>query len=496
MTDAPYDVCILGAGPGGYAAAMRAHDLGKRVALVERGRLGGAGLHDGALSSKTLWHLSNDYACACRADRGFRARGVDLSFHAVMESVREAANERAAILSEQLERLARASHNGGSVTLLRGEAAFVSAHEVEVRPVPSVPGSVREPLLVRADRFVVATGSRPRVPPGIEIDGRIVLTSDQIEHVTDFPESMVIVGAGVIGCEYATIFGNFGRTRINVIDRAPRILPNEDPDVAEVIAQSFERLGILIHHGAQLEELRAEGGRVRYTITNGAGEKEVFEVERALVSVGRAPNLERLGLDKAGVRLTPQGYVEMNGAASSQPHIYAAGDVTMDIALANVAELEGRWCVEHMFGLEPQPIRYEALSAIMFLSPEVASVGLNEQQAQKKKVPYRAAVLSNRLVNRNIAMRSTAGFVKLLATREKPYRLLGLRVVGPQASSAIQGVAYLIDKGATLEDIDRCMHPHPAITEGVQECARALLGRSVHKAEVFGERLLRVGEGA
>jgi dihydrolipoamide dehydrogenase len=167
----------------------------------------------------------------------------------------------------------------------------------------------------------------------------------------------------------------------------------------------------------------------------------------------------------------------------------------MDVALANVAEMEGRHAVEDMFDLKPSPIRYEALSAIMFLNPEVASVGLNEQQAREQKIPYRVGVVANALVNRNIAMRATRGFVKLLASLEEPNRLLGLRVVGPEASSAIQGIAFLIDQGATLADIDRCVHPHPAITEGVQECARLLLGRSIHKTEVFGPELLRRGEG-
>jgi dihydrolipoamide dehydrogenase len=160
--------------------------------------------------------------------------------------------------------------------------------------------------------------------------------------------------------------------------------------------------------------------------------------------------------------------------------------VTMDIALVNIAELEGRFAVESMFNESPRPIHYEALSAIMFLRPEVASVGLNELQARARGVPYRVAVIGNRLVSRNIAMRSTRGFVKLLAARDSS-AILGLRVVGPQASSTIQGIAFLIHVGAKLEDLDHCVHPHPAIPEAVQECARMLLGRSVLKAEVFGD---------
>lgn len=485
-----YDLCVIGAGPAGYAAAMRAHDLGKRVVLVERDRVGGAGINEGALSSKTMWHLSNDYSIAKLTDRGYRAPGgVEVSYASVIESVRLAVSERRALLDRQLEGLSKPSARGGVVTLVRGKARFVSPHAIEIRRND---GTLER---IEARNFLIATGSRPRVPDGIAIDGNAIVTSDQIESWTQFPESMVIVGAGVVGCEYATMFANFGRTKINIIDRQPRILPFEDEDVAEVVATSFESLGVTIHRSSKLESLRVVEGRIEYVITNADGRTETIHVEKALVSTGRIPNTNDLGLDVAGVQLEKNGSIVAKETRSNVPHIWAAGDVTMDIALVNVAELEGRYAVERMFGLEPRPIHYEALSAIMFLRPEVASVGLNEMKAKELGVPYRVGVVDNRLVNRNIAMRSTNGFVKLLASKDSS-KLLGLRVVGPQASSTIQGIAFLIHMGATLDHIDQCVHPHPAVPEGVQECARMLLGRSVLKPEVFGpEGLLRCGEG-
>jgi dihydrolipoamide dehydrogenase len=348
---------------------------------------------------------------------------------------------------------------------------------------------------IQARNFVIATGSKPRIPDGMPVDGDLVVTSDQIESFPHFPESMVIVGAGVIGCEYATIFSNFGKTKINLIDRQPRILPFEDEDVAEEVAASFERAGVTIHRASKLESLRIVDGKVEYVITNADGKTDTIRVERALVSIGRVPNTRDLGLEAIGVEIEKSGSIVVKDTRSTVPHIYAAGDVTMDIALVNVAELEARYAVEAMFGLSPRPIQYEALSAIMFLRPEVASVGLNETQAKEHGVKYRVAVVDNRLVSRNIAMRSTQGFVKLLAAPDST-KILGLRVVGPQASSTIQGIAFLIHMGATLEDIDHCVHPHPAIPEAVQECARMLLGRSVLKPAVWGpERLLRCGEG-
>jgi dihydrolipoamide dehydrogenase len=490
MTTGTSDLCVLGAGPAGYAAAMRAHDLGKRVILVERDRIGGAGIHSGALSSKTMWHLSNDYSVARMVDRGYRAPGgLEVSYSSVIESVRTAVAERRALLDRQLEGLSKPSANGGIVSLVRGSARFTSPHALSVTRHD---GTVET---IEAKNFLLATGSRPRVPDGIPVCGDIVVTSDHIESWTQFPQSMVIVGAGVIGCEYATMFANFGATKIHIIDRQPRILPFEDEDVAEEVAASFEKLGVTIHRASKLEQLKVRDGRVEYVITNAEGKTETITVDKALVSVGRVPNTPDLGLEAAGVQLEKNGSIVATETQTTVPHIWAAGDVTMDIALVNVAELEGRYAVEKMFGLKPRPIHYDALSAIMFLRPEVASVGLNELKAKEKKIPYRVGVVDNRLVNRNIAMRATNGFVKLLVEKESS-KILGLRVVGPQASSTIQGIAFLIHMGATLDDIDHCVHPHPAIPEGVQECARMLLGRSVLKPDVFGpEGLLRHGEG-
>jgi dihydrolipoamide dehydrogenase len=485
-----WDLCVLGAGPAGYAAAMRAHDLGKRVVVVERGRVGGAGIHSGALSSKTMWHLSNDYAVTNQHDRGYRAPGgIEVSYPHVIECIHTAVAERRAILDRQLDGLSRPDADGGLVALVRGKARFVSASVVEVTRND---GSVER---IEAKNFLVATGSRPRIPDGIHVDGDVIVTSDQIEAWTRFPESLVIVGAGVIGCEYATMFANFGKTRIHIIDRQPRILPFEDEDVAEEVAASFESAGVMIHRASKLESLQVKDGKVEYVVTSAGGYTEAIQVEKALVSVGRVPNTDDLGLEVAGVRVEKNGNIVAKETQTDVPHIWAAGDVTMDIALVNVAELEGRYAVEKMFGLAPRPIQYEALSAIMFLKPEVASVGLNETKARELKIPYRVGVVDNQLVSRNIAMRATSGFVKLLAAKDSS-KILGLRVVGPQASSTIQGIAFLIHMGATLEDIDQCVHPHPAIPEGVQECARMILGRSVLKPEVFGpEGLLRCGEG-
>eukprot|EP00742_Colponemidia_sp_Colp-10_P008871 GILJ01009635.1.p1 GENE.GILJ01009635.1~~GILJ01009635.1.p1 ORF type:complete len:541 (-),score=62.46 GILJ01009635.1:88-1710(-) len=476
-----YDLCVIGAGPAGYAAAMRAYDLGKKVLIVEGGKVGGAGVHDGALSSKTLWHLANDYAIYSSVGLGTTQAP---SWDAIRNCLRSATREKTDILERQIKALETPSHvHGGQLFLQRGWAKFVAPHAISIAPNDALS------FLATADNFLIATGSKPRAPAGCTLDGHYFISSDHVTELSDFPKSMVIVGSGIVGCEFASCFATYGRTRINMIDRRERLLPFEDEDVANVVEKNFNNLGVTVHHDMKLVNMSVVDGMVEYVISNNKGCTETHRVEKALVSIGRDPCTAGLGLETVGVKSKPDGSLEVvDNLRTSVPYIYAAGDATVDVALVNVAELEGRSAVELMYAKDLsypiRPIRYEALSTIMFLSPEVACVGLNEQQARQKKIPYRVASLDNHFINRYIAMRQTGGFIKLLA-EARTDKILGVRVVGQEASSAIHGVAMLIDRGGTLQDIDYCIHPHPAITEGVQEAARILLGTSIHKPEVF-----------
>jgi dihydrolipoamide dehydrogenase len=477
------DLCVLGGGAAGVAAAVRAHDLGRSVALVEPGRLGGAGIWNGALSSKTLWHLAMDYVRARRSDRGWRGAELGLDWSAVTAQVAAACAEAEALIATQLAHLPR-------VEVVRGRGRFVAPHAVEVT------GAGGAPRRLEADRFLICVGSRPRALDGLPVDGERIVTSDQVEACDAPPGRLAIVGAGVVGCEYATVFASFGG-QVELVDRAARILPFEDEDVSAVVARSFRAMGVHIHGKARLADLRRAGDELELDIVCAGPGGEVIEhrrVDRVLVSIGRVPALDDLGLEVAGVQRDGRGILtdKIEHTRTSARHVWAAGDVTADLMLANVAELEARHAVEDMFGLDPPPIRYEAQSAILFLRPEVATVGLGEQMARERGVRYRAATVSNAAIRRFLAMRNVDGFVKLLARPDG--RLLGLRVVGPQASSAIQGVALLIERGGTIEDLDRTVHPHPAVTEGVQEAARLLLGRSMLSPAAFPD-LVKITEG-
>ncbi len=478
---ADYDVCVIGAGPAGFAAAMRAWDFGKRVCIIEKTELGGTGVHNGALSSKTLWELSRDYRNAKRRDRGYTADNVEVDFRQVVHCVNVAVDEKVSQMRRQLEELGRpTAHRSGLVQLLSGTARFLDPHRVRVEG--NEPGSDRT---LTADHFIIATGSRPTSLPGIKVDGHYIMTSDHVMGIQRFPKSLVILGAGVVGCEFATIFSNYGQTKVYLIDRGGRILPFEDEDVSRHCSMNLERAGVTIHHRSTLIDMKVVDGRVAYTIQHHTGGRETITVDHAVVSVGREPCADGLGLDTAGVALTSRGYIDDDDTRTSQPHIYAVGDITQDIALVSIGEIEGRHAVERMFGGSTTRMNYDNISSIYFLDPEVAAIGLNEQQAQEKRIPYKVAVYGYALNNRAIAMRATSGFVKMLTTDCDKMEILGMRAAGVHASTTIEAVSLMMKASHSIREIAELLHPHPAVTEAVQDCVRMLLGTSIYKPEVF-----------
>ncbi len=473
-----YDLVVIGAGPSGYAAAMRAIDFKKKVLLIEKNKVGGAGVTNGALSSKTWWELSRNSASFLKNLKRYNIKAPSIPYKEIQAEVRRAVEERKAMLEEHMELLKKSKY----LTYKTGNAKLLNQYQVEIN-------SGRLTEVVSTDYIILATGSRPRYLPELPIDEKIVLTSEGIEGLDDFPESMVIVGAGVIGCEYATIFSGFGRTKVHLIDKGERILPFEDDDIVEVIERNMENSGVLIHRNSRLIRMEVKNGRVEYELEYNDSSKEVFNVEKALVSVGRVPNYEDLWEDgKVEIHISKRG-IEDNDTQTNVSNIYAVGDITADISLVNVGELEGRYAVEKIFGSPARKLIYENISTIMFLNPEVAGVGLNETAAKEKGVDYRVVTLDYSCIPRAIAKRNTQGFIKLLVTNDEQMKILGMKVVGNHASSAIQAVALLISMDKGIDELAECVHPHPSITEGIQECVRMLLGKSMFKPRILTKKL-------
>ena len=474
-----FDVIIIGAGPAGYAAAMRAVDFKKKVALIEKDKLGGAGIHNGALWSKTLWEISTTASMLRTQGSGLNVHDLDFQMDQINDEVNTALDGRVNQLQNHMDQVNIALESD-FFEYIEGSAKVVSENKVVVE-------SKDEIQELEADYIILATGSRPRKLPHLPIDEEIVMTSDGLPKMNQFPKSIVILGAGVIGCEFATIFSGFGKTKVHLIDKGDRILPFEDEDVVRVVEKSLEERGVLIHRNSRLTDMKVVEGAVQYNLEYTDGSTEVFDVEKALISVGRVPNYENLIDESLGLEVNNRGIVD-ELTQTSVSNIYAVGDITADISLVNVGELEGRYAVERIFGEPSRPLTYENISTIMFLAPEVSGVGMNELQAQQAGLNYRVASLDYSCIPRAVAMRNTEGFIKIIIG-ENDYKILGMRVVGQHSSSAIQAIALLISDGRGIEELAELIHPHPSIIEGIQECCRMLLNKSIMKPKVLTEAM-------
>lgn len=478
VTMEKFDVCIIGGGPAGYAAAMRALDFGKTVVLVEKNKLGGAGIHQGALWSKTWWEISREARMINLHSKAFNLDPNGFKYANVRDEVMSAVNERASLLTNHMEHI-NDGLGDNLFAYIQGKGKVVGRNEVEIKQESGT-------ISIGADYIILATGSVPRKLPHLPIDEKMVFTSDGLDNLKTFPKSIVIVGAGVIGCEFATIFSNFGKTKVHLIDKGDRILPFEDEEVVKVIEKNLEEKGVLIHRNSKLVAMRIEGDEVIYDLEYTDGKKETFNVEKALVSIGRVPQYDDLFVDEVGVEIDDRGIID-NLTQTSVPNMYAVGDITADISLVNVGELEGRYAVERIFGKPEQPLIYKNISTIMFLDPEIAGVGMNEIQAKNAGLDYKVVSLDYGCIPRATAMRTTEGFIKVLVTNDDKLNILGMRVVGEHASSAIQAVALLISQDRSIIELAELIHPHPSIIEGIQECGRVLMGKPLLKPNVLRE---------
>lgn len=434
------------------------------------------------MSSKTLWELSEKVYDVNHAFTDRETPNFEITWKEVQKTLSEAQLDRKFQYTCHQQLLERVPLNK-LFRFERGAARFISTTEIEITR-----GNKRK--LIHADHTLIATGSRPRLLPQYEVDEKFILTSNGIESISSFPKSIVIVGAGVIGCEYATIFSNFGRTKVYLIDRQDRILPFEDRDISDIVARNLERNGVTIHRNANLEALKKAGNGVMYKLRYPDDTTEVINVEKALLSIGRVPNTEHLRLEKVGVKLHERsGHILENDTQTNIPNIYAVGDVSGRIALVNMGEIEARHAVEKIFGHTSKPLSYRNVCTIMFTHPTVASVGMHEDECRAQEIPHRVVKIDYSLIARAIAMRKTEGFFKIIVTDDEDMKILGMRACGAHSSSAIQAVGLLINRDMGIEALAELVHPHPSIIEGIQECVRMLLKKSVFKPSVFEDKM-------
>lgn len=477
-----YDVCVIGCGPAGFAAAMRSYDFGNHVLIIERDGVGGAGIENGALSSKTMWELSNDYATATRTDRGYRTSGISVAFEEVKATVNKATNERRYALLSQIETCSKEGKER-SVNLMRGSASFKNNKSVIVT------NDSGKSIEVQADNFILATGSTPREHPFLPTDGYKIISSDHIFNLKKFPKRILIVGAGIVGCEFATIFANFQNTEVHVLDSRNRVVPFEDEDVSDYVDGKLAGIGVKIHHEATLRKIYDRGTHIDVVLDYEDGHTEVIIVDNILVSIGRVPNISNIGLENTNVKISDRGFIETDDSCKADDNIYAVGDISAHMALVNVGEMEGRFAAKAIQSKVSYPLRYDNMATIMFFKPEISCIGLTEQECKKKNIAYKVITYRHSLIPRAIAMRETDGFFKMITTNEENPLILGMRAAGPQSNAAVIFIAAHIDSGTRLKDMLKTVHPHPSMSEGIQECLRIISRKSILKPKAFPNQI-------
>ena len=460
-----FDVIVVGGGPAGYVCAIRAAQLGLATAVVEKDKLGGVCVNIGCIPTKALLHSA--YVAGVLAHDA-KELGVDVGSVKTDYGV---AMRRSRKVSEQNS---------------KGVEFLMKKHKITVVKGSGVLGRNRT-VRVGKDEYqakkavVIATGSRVKGIPqiGLEINKTTVISSDEALFLEQVPKTIAVVGAGAVGCEFADIFHAFG-SKVTLIEVLPRILPLEDAESSDALGKSFKKRGIALYPGAKVKKANVSKEKVALEVETG-GKTETVEAEKVLMAAGRAVNTEELGLQEVGVQLTDRGFIKVNPATleTSAPGIYAIGDVAGPPMLAHKGSREGVVVAELIAGHHPQPIKYDNVPSVTYCHPEVASIGLTEEQVKERKLEYQVGRFPFSANGRARTANETEGFVKII--RDKKYgEILGAHIVGGHGSEIIHELAVARQNEYTVEEVDLAIHAHPTLSEAIAEAALDSMGRVVH----------------
>lgn len=460
-----FDLVVVGSGPGGYVAAIRAAQLGLDVACVESEKLGGVCLNIGCIPTKALLTsalLVNEMKDG--AKHGITAEGLNFDMGPAQERSRNVADQ----LSKGIQFLFKKN----KVTHLQGWGRLQGGGKVEV-------DNDGAKTVVSARNIVIATGSRPRDLPILKIDEEHILSSTGALYQKEAPESLFIVGAGAIGMEFADVYESFG-TKVTIVEALDRILPLEDAEVSKFMERTYKKRGMDIHTGARFQKAEIGEGGVMVTFTDAKGEDHTMTVSKVLSAVGRVPNTEDCGLDAAGVAKDERGFVTVDAQMRTNVDgVWSIGDCAGRQLLAHKAMHEGIVCAEHIAGQGHHLVDYDNVPNCTYCHPEVASIGMTEEQAREAGYEIEVGKLPWVAVGRAIAHGHADGFVKVIRGTEFS-EILGAHIVGPHATELIGEFVLGRHLESTVEEMELAMHPHPTLSEGVAEGALMSLGRAIH----------------
>jgi dihydrolipoamide dehydrogenase len=466
-----FDIIIIGSGPGGYVTAIRAAQLGFKTAMVERAYLGGICLNWGCIPTKALLRSAEIFHYVAHAkDYGLKADGVSYDAAAVVKRSRGVAKR----LNDGVGFLMRKN----KVAVIWGEAAIDAPGKITVKPVNAeAPKGALGPGAYEAKHIIVATGARPRVLPGLEPDGKLVWTYFEAMVPDRMPKSLLVIGSGAIGIEFASFYRSFG-AEVTVVEVLPQILPVEDAEIAAFARKAFEKQGIKIYTGAKVTKLDKKSDSVTATIDDGKGLTQTLSVERVISAVGVTGNIENLNLEKLGVK-TDRGTIAIDGLGRTNvPGIYAIGDVAGPPMLAHKAEHEGVICVEAIKGLNPHPLDKLKIPGCTYCAPQIASVGLTEAAAKEKREIRvgRFPFIGN---GKAIALGEDQGLVKVIFDKATG-QLIGAHMIGAEVTELIQGYVVAMNLETTEEELMHSVFPHPTLSEMMGEAVLDAYGRALN----------------
>ena len=454
-----YDIIVIGSGPGGYVAAIRASQLGKKVAIVEKAELGGVCLNWGCIPTKALLKSAQVFSyCKNASHYGVAVEGeVKPDFEKIVarsRTVAETMSKGVAFLMKK-----------NNIDIITGFGRLAGEGKVDV-----------EGTIYEAENIILATGARPREMPFMPIDGEHVISSKQALTLPKLPESMIVVGTGAIGSEFACLYASLG-VKVTVVEYMPQMMPLEDEEVAKAMERSFRKMRATVLTSTTVKAVRVEDGICQVDIEGKKG-AETLQAEVVLSAVGVKSNIENIGLEEMGIAVERDKVVVDEHYQTSARGIYAIGDIIATPALAHVASAEAIHCVEHICGLEPDAVDYSTIPSCVFTTPEVASVGMTEQQARDKGIEYKVGRFPFTASGKATAAGDRDGFVKLIFDNEE--RLIGAHLVGATVTEMLGEPTLAKRLGATAHSIAKTIHSHPTMHEGMMEAAEAAMGAAIH----------------
>jgi dihydrolipoamide dehydrogenase len=461
-----YDVIVIGAGPGGYVAAIRAAQLGLKTAVVEKEFLGGVCLNVGCIPSKSLLRNA-ELAHILRertAEFGFSFDNLKLDYAVAVDRSRK--------VSKRLVQGVGFLMKKNKIDVHMGIARLTARDSVRVTDAEG------KTQTFTAKNIIVATGAHAAMIPGVKPDGEKVLTYWEAILQTRRPESVVIIGAGAIGVEFATIWNSYG-TQVTLVEMLPRIVPLEDEEVSAELAKAFQKRGIQMLTGHKVQSVETTEKGVRVTVSDGSNQK-VLEAEQALVAIGFKPNTQDIGLEAAGVELTERGFIKIDERmATNVPGIWAIGDVTGQLLLAHVASAMGIVAAENIAGVPTVKLDYRMMPRATYCQPQVASFGLTEAQAKEQGYEVKIGRVPFQPNGKALGLGDYAGFVKIV-TDAKYGEILGAHMIGPEVTELLPELTLAQSMELTVEEIARNVHAHPTLSEVIMEAAHAATGHAIH----------------